>query len=361
MLKPRNDLPAPDHAPTTSLTFGAIMVTLTLVGWSSIPLFLRHFAEMIDPWTSNGWRYGFSALLWAPVLVIVASRRGLPPGLWKAAIMPSIVNAAGQVCFTYAHYLIDPGLLAFGLRSQLLFVAVGAWMLFPMERKIIRTRGYLGGGLLLVAGMVAVIAFEQAGRDGAAHSVAETGAAWGSVRSYAIGVALAIGSGGLFAAYALAVRKYMHGMNSVVAFAAICQYTAAVMVGLMLVLGAQRGLTTFDLPPHEFMMLLLSAVIGIALGHVFYYISIARLGVAVSSGVLQLQPFLVALAALPLFSEVLTAGQWIGGCIAVSGAMLMLSVQYRMNRRRERARLLADAEGRENAAENLIGSDRARE
>ncbi len=52
------------------VAIGTLTITLTLLGWSSVPLFLRHFVDLIDPWTSNGWRYGFSALLWAPVLVI---------------------------------------------------------------------------------------------------------------------------------------------------------------------------------------------------------------------------------------------------------------------------------------------------
>ncbi|MHC4165165.1 MAG: EamA family transporter, partial [Planctomycetota bacterium] len=100
-------------------TVGALTIMLTLLGWSSVPLFLRHFAESIDAWTSNGWRYGFSALLWAPVLLVAVSRRRLPAGLFRAAIVPSCINAMGQVSFTWAHYKIDPGLLTFGLRSQM--------------------------------------------------------------------------------------------------------------------------------------------------------------------------------------------------------------------------------------------------
>src|SRR5688572_29594231 len=99
---------------------GIATVTMTLVGWASVPLFLRHFAHDIDPWTSNGWRYGFSALMWLPLLAILVLRSRLPPGLWAAAVVPSAVNAAGQVCFTWAHYKIEPGLLTFGLRSQLI-------------------------------------------------------------------------------------------------------------------------------------------------------------------------------------------------------------------------------------------------
>jgi hypothetical protein len=63
------------RSPTThSPALGALTVVLTVTGWSSVPLFLRYFADMIDLWTSNGWRYGFSALVWAPVLLLAALR-----------------------------------------------------------------------------------------------------------------------------------------------------------------------------------------------------------------------------------------------------------------------------------------------
>lgn len=321
-----------------SAAFGVVIIVLTLVGWSSVPLFLRHFAGMIDPWTSNGWRYGFSALVWLPVLGTAWLRGGLPPGLWAAALVPSVLNAAGQVAFTWAHYRIDPGLLTFGLRSQLLFVAIGAWIMFPKERAIIRTPGYVLGALLLIAGMVAVVVLDvpadgEGGGSSPATGVSSTGAQWGTYAAYLAGVTLAIGSGMLFAGYGLAVRKYMEGVNSVLAFAAICQITALVMVALMLALGERGGATALDMESRQFFYLLLSALIGIAIGHVFYYMAIARLGVAISAGVLQLQPFLVAIGSMMLFQEILSTGQWIGGCVAVSGAMLMLGMQWRASRR----------------------------
>lgn len=305
--------------PPPPVALGVITVLLTLLGWSSIPLFLRHFAELIDPWTSNGWRYGFSALLWAPVLIVVwfRGRSGLPRGLWKAALIPSFFNAAGQVIFTWAHYKIDPGLLTFGLRSQLIFVAVGAWILFPRERAIISAPAYLVGLALLLTGTATVMLQN--------HGLAD--------RAHLEGVLLAIGSGMLFAAYGLSVRKYMEGVNSVLAFAAICQYTALAMVVLMLLFGEQHGWSVVTkLDAKQIALLLGSAVIGIAIGHVFYYISIARLGVAVTAGVLQLQPFVVSLASLPLFGERLSGLQWLAGCGAVAGALLMLAVQQRLSR-----------------------------
>ncbi len=38
---------------------GVLTVTLTLVGWSVTPLFIKFFTEHIDAWTSNRWRYAF--------------------------------------------------------------------------------------------------------------------------------------------------------------------------------------------------------------------------------------------------------------------------------------------------------------
>ena len=189
------------------VAIGTLTIVLTLVAWSSVPLFLRHFVDLIDPWTSNGWRYGFSALLWAPVLVIGLLSGRLRPGLWRAAIVPSVVNAVGQVTFVCAHYQIEPGLLSFGLRSQIIFAAVGAYLLFPDERRVIRSRSYVLGVIVVIGGTGGALLMGKERPDAAAT----------------LGILLAIASGLLFSLYSLAVRKYMRGTNSVVAFAVISQ------------------------------------------------------------------------------------------------------------------------------------------
>ncbi len=299
-----------------SAGMGVLTILMTLVGWSSIPLFLRYFSEHIDPWTSNGWRYGASAMFWAPVLIVTALSGRWPAGLWRAALIPGTINVCGQICFVWAHYRIEPGLLTFGLRSQILFAAAGAYLLFPQERAVIRTPTYLLGALLVVIGTSGSILLSPQSID------------WTRLS----GVGLAVASGGLFACYALSVRRYLPMVSSVMAFAAISQLTAVVMVGLMFLLGERFGATVWELSREQFVWLLLSAFIGIALGHVFYYMSIARLGVAVSAGVLQLQPFLVAVASYLLFGEVLRLGQWLSGGVAVCGALLMLAIQLQLSK-----------------------------
>ncbi len=337
---------------------GVLLVVLTLLGWSSIPLFLRYFAEDIDGWTSNGWRYGFAALLWLPLLIVVGARKKLPRGLFKLALVPAAFNIVGQVCFTWAHYMLDPGMLTFALRAHIVFVTVGAALLFASEREVIRRPLFLLGIVLVVGGTSATILF--APDKPSTASEASGVLADDPALARTIGVALSIAAGGLFACYALSVRKFMVGVNSMIAFAAISQYTALAMVGLMLGLGTAYGLSALPaawaddgaLSVTGFWLLLASSVIGIALGHVAYYMSINRLGVAVASGVIQLQPFVVSIASLVIFKELLTGGQWVAGAIAVSGAGSMLWSQHRAQRgkapllaRRRRTRLMESDAG----------------
>ena len=324
---------------------GVASVLMALVGWSSIPLFLKHFSHSIDFWTSNGWRYGFSAVFWSPVVVWGLSHRSLPKGIWRAAVWPSIINCCAQVVFCWAHYKIEPGLLSFGLRSNIVFAVIGAAILFAGERRVIRSPVFLLGVFLVTAATTGPSRLGGGGRP--------TGEKlWG------VGRAVAAGAG--FAAYALAVRRWMHGINAIQSFAVISLYTAIGMVGAMVAFGERGGLTALDLVGrplgdgvagepvswilNQFTMLLLSALIGIALGHVAYYYAIAKLGVAVSSGVIQLQPFFVSLASLMIFGEQLTGLQWSSGAVAVLGATLLLVVQHLLRHGADRPEAMEYAE-----------------
>lgn len=318
---------------------GVVTVVMTLLGWSSVPLFVAYLSKYVDVWTQNGWRYAFSAAVWAPVL-IVAHRRGvLPRGLWRASVVPAIANALGQGAFTWSFYNVDTATATFGLRMQIVFLAVGAYLLFPSERALLRNpRAWIGIGLVIVGIFGTIILRDRA--QGVVGAVGGTG------RS-TLGVMAAIASGMLFASYGLSVRKYMHGFHPVTAFAAISQITAAISVIVMLVLArnpvtgvADFGLSGLQLGWFQQVMMYGSAIIGIALGHVFYYISIARLGVAVTSGVIQLQPFCVAIANAAISGIMLTRGQWLFGAVAVAGASLLLWVQWTLSRTPARARRL---------------------
>lgn len=302
--------------PALSKRSGVAMVVLTLLGWSSIPLFLKHFAPLIDCWTANGWRYALSALIWLPVLILGWKRKSLPPGLWKAALVPSLFNVPAQVAFGLAPYLVDPGLMTFSMRLQIVFVMTGAAILFAAERAIIRTPAFLVGMTVVLIGTAGTIYLNPKGLGGGT----------------ALGITFAIGAGLLYSGYALAVRKFMHGMAPLAAFAAISQYTAVSLFVLMLVFAKHEGkhdlgMQLFRLDHMQLLLLALSALIGIGLGHTLYFASIARLGLAVSAGVVQLQPVIVSIISISLFNEAFTPGQWAFGILAIAGAVYMLATQ----------------------------------
>lgn len=308
------------HVPP-SASIGIALILTSLACWTIVPLFLRHFIHQIDGWTANGWRYGFSALLWLPLLLFAIKKGTVPRGLWRAALWPSLFNTAAQVCFGLAPYFVEPGLMTFSLRLQIVFVTFGAAMLFPAERLVIRKPGFIAGIAMVVCGTMLTIWLKPGGLGAGT----------------AFGVALSIASGLLYAAYALAVRATMHGMPPLLAFSAVSQYTAALMLALMVVFA--RDLTTqdhsfgmgiFQMSPGQLTLLLASAVIGIGIGHTAYFKSIQALGLAVSAGVVQLQPITVSIVAPFLFpnDEHLTTGQWATGLIAVGGAATMLITQH---------------------------------
>lgn len=297
-------------------------IILTLLGWSSIPLFLEYFTDYIDPWTANGWRYAISAVLWLPVLVWAYGRHRVPPGLWRAAIVPSLFNAGGQIAFAWAPYMIEPGLMTFGLRLQIVFVAVGAALLFPVERDLLKRPLFLGGLVVVAIGTLATVALNPNGLQ------AKSG--WG--------VVVAISSGLLYACYSLSVRRWMNTMNPLIAFAAVSQYTSVILVALMLVLAPRLGANIDRLTEFQIVLLVISSVVGIGLGHTLYFFSLRRLGVAVSAGVIQLQPFIVSVISVVLFKEHLRPVQWFTGAVAVCGAAVMLVAQHRWARAREAKR-----------------------
>lgn len=247
----------------------------------------------------------------------------MPEGIWRKSAIPSIFNALAQVCFGLAPYYITPSLMTFSLRFQIIFVTLGAMFMFPSERRIIRTPGYLIGVALVLGGTLSVLLLQE----GFTFAPIEGG------DQPVLGVSLSIGAGVLYAGYALSVRKYMQGIPAFTAFAAVSQYTGVGLLLAMCVFGDRSGATLFDLSSFKISMVFLSAIIGIGLGHTLYYASISRLGLAVSSGVVQLQPITVSFIAMYAFGDRLTPLQWGVGLLAIFGAGLILYTQHSLSRR----------------------------
>lgn len=318
------------HRSRSERISGVLLLLLTVAGWASSPLFLKYFVSHIDAWSSNGWRYGISALFWLPVLFVDRAVRQPGSRIWRDAIWPAVFNSAGQVMFAWVLYLhVDPGLMTFLLRVQIVAVTAGAMLLFADERPLLAHPGYWLGLSCVVGGTVGAIFLGDRPPGGASL--------WG--------VLSGIGSGLLFGCYAVAVRARMARYRAMTSFAAISLYTAAASIVLMLLLGESRGACVIErLNAAQWGMLILSSLAGIALGHVFYYASIARLGVMVASGVLLLQPFVTAIFSYFIYDERLTLPQWLSGGLSITGAGIVLWVQDLLHRSRAVTPVLVESD-----------------
>ncbi|MBA4038965.1 MAG: hypothetical protein C0468_01315 [Planctomyces sp.] len=312
------DRAQPSPAGLTSA--GLPLVIFTLLSWASIPLFIRLFREPgwgLDPYAANGWRYGVSAALWLPYLLWRARRGELPARLLRLALVPVAFNIVGQTFFAWGPTLLEPGFFSFVFRVQIVFVTLGAYLLFPGERGVLRSWRYWAGTAGVVAGSVGLIFFAAEPPKGATL----------------VGVMVAMASGVLFAGYGLSVRYCVGSFNPVTAFGVICQMTAVGMIGVMAAMvaaGRSDWTTPIGWSAGQVAVLVASAFIGIAISHVTYYMSLGRLGVALTIGVIQLQPVLTAVGSFLIFDERLRWAQWLSGTVGVLGAVVMLSARPRV-------------------------------
>jgi drug/metabolite transporter (DMT)-like permease len=301
-------MPLSDRGKTAAL----VSLLAAMLSFGVIPIFLRYFAGYLDAWTVNGVRYSVGALFWLPFLLFLerqptgAKALATPRNVWRDAIVPSLVNAVGQAFFALGPYYVPASTLGFVIRLSFLFTICFGFAFLPEERRLARQPAFWIGALLSIAGVV--LLFVDKLGDGATES-------W-------IGMAILVATSAAWGGYAVSVRYWMAAYTARESFAVISIYTSAALVTLMLSLGRIRDLGAIGLDLWG--LLMGSALIGIAFGHVLYYRGIHRLGPVVSSGIMLITPFVTYLVAALVLAERLSAVEMIGGVIVVLGGALLV-------------------------------------
>ncbi len=292
-----------------------LSLATALLFWSSIPLFLRSFIDEIDPWVANGTRYPLSALLWLfPVLWMV--RKGIAkPIHFKLAIIPTIVNVFAQIFLAWAPYHIEPGMMMFLGRISILFSITASMIIFMDERKLTSSMLFWFGLFICVIGFSGL------------NLTKETF----SAESTWFGVCLITLHALFIAFYSVAVRYYLRGVNPWISFPIVCQYTAVILFILMWFIGEPARL--LDMSIGRLSVLAFSSVIGIALGHVFFYYALEHLGVSISSSSGLIMPFLTSIGSYFIFNETFSFGQLIFGIVLLLGGGLLLYAQQHLGER----------------------------
>ena len=88
------------------------------------------------------------------------------------------------------------------------------------------------------------------------------------------GIAIMLLCSTFFGFYAVSVRYFLRGMNPLISFGVVSHMVSVGTILAMLLLGDYRTLLHVPLP--DFGVLILSSVLGIALGHYFLYGAVAR-------------------------------------------------------------------------------------
>jgi len=288
------------------------LAVLALLGallcWSSVPLFLRHFATLPDPidaWTVNGVRYCVAALILLPATIAGTRRRVPGHNIWRDALIPAAVNTLGQVGWALIPYYATASVMGFGIRSAFLFSVLAGFWLLPDERYLVRSRTFWIGSVICIAGLFAL--FGGALQTGTSMT----------------GCLLILGTAACWGFYMVTARRFMKHYSSHHSFGVISLYTAVALAVLALSIGNIPRLATLDILPIS--LLLASALIGITCAHVFAYYAMKRVGALIQSGSMFITPFLTFAGAALLFGERLGTWQWLGGLGVVAGALAMLA------------------------------------
>lgn len=296
-----------------------------VVCWSVAPVMIRATREHFSVLFQTFARYLVSlAVLWPVVLLSggrQSSRRDLRALL---PLLPRILgiaaaNYAFQTTYTLAFYTLLPGYAALVNQSGVLFAAALALAFFPDERRILGDRLFQLGLAAAVAGVLVTI---LAGGlpSGGAVSAGEGG-------SFLLGVLSMLASAFSWALLGTLVKKWLHDVNPLFALSAV--FTIVTPLFLLTDVAISGALTLPRASTVMWVVLVLSGLIGVGLGHSLYYSAVPVVGVTVSSSLSLLVPLLAGLLSFAFLGERFGAARLAGAALVLGGCWLVVRRRFR--------------------------------
>ena len=213
-------------------------------------------------------------------------------------------------CFWAASfYYIDPTFMNLLIKSSLIWIAIFSIVFFDDERPLVRSKRFWLGLTLSVAGVCGVLACKEGFAE----------------RTTIIGIILALFAAFFWAVYTLTVRAAFKNADSRISFAVICIYTVLGLGLLELIFG--EFAESLHMGVRQWLYLIISGIIPIAISHVLYYMAIKRIGATIPSLVLLASPFTVLAGSYIVFGETLSALQVVFGLVLIAGSALAIWAQ----------------------------------
>ena len=297
------------NAESKSELVGTAALLGCVLCWASIPVMLRGLTVSVDAWTANGFRYPLAAVLYWPVL-FGAYRQGLVDrSVLARCAVPAAFALVAQILWGLAPYFLAASSIGFFSRLSAVWTLAAALVFYQDERVLLRSLGFYAGVTLTGIGF-AVLAFSRGQTGG--------GTAW-------TGVIIMLFCSFFFGMYGASVRHFLRGIHPLIGFAVVCQIVSAGTFAAMWMFGQPQQL--LDQTWQSGILLVVSSVLGVALGHFFLYTAVQRLGAALPACVGSISPFLTATLAFLFLGETLSRTQWAAGFTMVLGAIVLLANQ----------------------------------
>ena len=290
----------------TAATLGA------LVGWSLAPLFITYLSSYTDSWTQNALRYTVAGLFWLPFLVHSTAKGTFAARTWRRALLPSVANVAMQSLWAAGFYYIGPAFMTMLSKTSILWVAGFSLIVFREERPLVRSKRFWLGLLLSLGGMVGVIAFKDD------FSAAGT----------LTGIVIALAEAFMWGVYTISVRIAFQDIDPRASFSVMSIYAAVGLTACAFLFGEPSEALALD--ARGWVAVVISAIMAIALAHVFYYTAIRRIGATIPMLVILAQPFVVFSMSSILFHERMNGVQLLFGGLLLAGSGLSVWAQQRL-------------------------------
>ncbi len=248
-----------------------------------------------------------SALFWLPWLLF-GLRSGQARRLCVVALVPAAFNTVGQVFWSISPYYLDATLAAFLFQLSSVWSIIVAFVIFPDERQLAHSSRFWLGVALAIGGFVLLSLPSLLTHKG--------GTPLGILFIFLCGVSMAF--------YGVSVRYVLRDMHPLTLFSLVAIYTAVALL-ILAPLGEPSSLLYLQVGPA--IWLIVSALIGIAFAHGLFYVSVQRLGVAVSYIALMTTPLLTLIGSFIVLGERFSAIQWAGGALLLAGSTAAVHAQ----------------------------------
>jgi drug/metabolite transporter (DMT)-like permease len=292
-----------------STGYAAILATVVI--WSLPSLFMYYLNRYYDPWTQNFYRYAVACIAIAPLALYRArrARERIDGRAVALCFLPCLPNVVHQVTQVMALFYMGPGVYTIFTRSSVILTALLALAFFPEERGVIRQWQFQVGTALGLLGAFGVVWF-QANAHLAEHHIA-----WS-------GLCIAFTATFCWALYSVLIKRPSARLGSIGSFGLVSLITSALLFPLTLAFG--RINTPLHAGTQANVVLIVSAVTCITLAHVFYYVAIREIGVALAQTLQLLCPAGAMALSAWFYGERLTHAQMWSAAILLAGAFLAM-------------------------------------